>query len=122
MDAPGDGLLVHPKITNKCKFFFNRTDCGHELTDDSGKFQTPNFPNEYPNELECLWHISVKPGHYVALTFDVFEVESYKQKCIDVVEIKDGSDISSELLGEFGQRRRRIDVVKIRDDSHVTAT
>ena len=54
------------------------------------------------------------------MTFDVFEVESYKQKCIDVVEIKDGSDISSELLGEFGQRR--IDVVKIRDGSHVTVT
>ena len=50
--------------------------------------------------MECLWKITVKSGHYVALSFHFMEVESYKGKCIDVVEVKDGEDISSELLGE----------------------
>lgn len=73
--------------------------CKFTLTQDSGTFQSPDFPGKYPNDMECIWNIQVQPGRFVLLSFDVFELESYRGKCIDLVEVKDGSRSTDQLLG-----------------------
>ncbi|KAJ7328673.1 hypothetical protein OS493_023948 [Desmophyllum pertusum] len=75
--------------------------CKFTLTQDSGRFQTPNFPGKYPNDVECIWNIQVQPGRFVLLSFDVFELESFKRSCIDLIEVKDGSRSTDQLLGSF---------------------
>lgn len=51
--------------------------------------------------MECIWNIKVQPGCFVLLSFDVFEVESYKGSCIDIVEVKDGGTSTDQLIGEY---------------------
>ena len=71
------------------------------MGENSGTFHTPNFPDKHPNNIECIWNIHVQPGRFILLSFDVFELESYKGKCIDIVEVKDGGKSTDQLLGEF---------------------
>lgn len=82
-------------------YFFLESDCQFTLTEDSGKFQTPDFPKKYPNDIECIWNIQVQAGRFVLLSFGVFELESYNEQCIDLIEVKDGGRSTDELLGEF---------------------
>ena len=44
--------------------------CGGHLTGDSGEFKSPNFPWNYPNNIECNWVITVPEGKQVHLEFD----------------------------------------------------
>ena len=76
------------------------SDCRFTLLQDSGTFQTPNFPAKYPNNIECVWNIQVQPGRVILLSFDVVELESYRGECIDLVEVKDGSRPTDQLLGK----------------------
>ena len=39
-------------------------------------------------------------GRFVLLSFDTFVLESFNGKCIDMVEVKDGSKSTDQLLGE----------------------
>ena len=76
------------------------SDCKFTLLQDSGTFQTPNFPLKYPNNIECVWNIQVQPGRFILLSFDVVELESYRGECIDLVEVKDGDSSTDQLLGK----------------------
>lgn len=42
----------------------------------------------------------MQPGRFVLLSFVVFDIESYAGKCIDIVEVKDGSRSTDQLLGK----------------------
>ena len=48
--------------------------CGGSLTEGSGELKSPNYPNKYPNNEECIWSITVEEGAQVALKFETFEV------------------------------------------------
>ena len=78
------------------------SDCQFTLTEENGTFQTSGFPAKYQNSMECIWNIKVQPGRFVLLSFDVFEVESYRGRCIDIVEVKDGGTSTDQLIGEYG--------------------
>ena len=81
-------------------YFLFLSDCKFTLLQDSGTFQTPNFPLKYPNNIECVWNIQVQPGRFILLSFDVVELESFRGKCIDLVEVKDGGSSTDQLLGK----------------------
>ena len=51
--------------------------CGGRLTGDSGEFQSPNWPFDYPNNTECIWEITVPEGKHVNLDFKRFSVSTY---------------------------------------------
>ena len=70
------------------------------LTSSSGSFSTPTFPLRYPADTEYIWLIKTNYGTYIQLTFDVVDVEEYRGKCIDIVEIKDGGTSGSPLIGK----------------------
>ena len=48
--------------------------CGGRLTGESGVFTSPNFPDNYSDNAECIWEISVPEGKKVDLEFHYFYV------------------------------------------------
>ena len=54
--------------------------CGHNkpllITNSStGEILSPNYPEQYPNNADCQWHIIVDDGFIISLTFPEFFVE-----------------------------------------------
>ena len=41
---------------------------------ESGQLQSPNYPNDYPNDKDCHWIITAPFGFVVVLDFQTFEV------------------------------------------------
>ena len=49
--------------------------CGWtHLTGESGEFKSPNFPENYPDNAECTWELTVSEGRTVDLEFLSFDV------------------------------------------------
>jgi len=69
-------------------------DCNFVLTDSDGKFTSPNFPDNYFNNLNCQWGIVVGDKARITLTFDSFDSEF----SVDTVKVYDGRTTSSPLL------------------------
>eukprot|EP00794_Sanderia_malayensis_P015619 gene15619-17196_t len=75
-------------------------DCGGIFTNTSGLFASPNFPNNYPNNMECVYIIQVAEGKMIELRFDSLRISSPGQDdCkADFVKVMDGDCVSR--LGE----------------------
>ncbi len=41
--------------------------CKHELQAPRGQVTSPNYPDEYPNKKDCIWHFVTTPGHRLQL-------------------------------------------------------
>ncbi|CAL8142101.1 unnamed protein product [Orchesella dallaii] len=74
--------------------------CGGVLTAANGSITSPNYPNGYPNNVECIWVIRAAPGNQVQLGFRRFDVGVSEFCNSDFVEIHEGS-ASGQLLGHF---------------------
>jgi hypothetical protein len=46
---------------------------------ESGQLESPNYPEDYQPNKECIWKITVPVGFQVALKFQSFEVSSFFQ-------------------------------------------
>ncbi|KAK2888337.1 bone morphogenetic protein 1-like isoform X1 [Channa argus] len=75
--------------------------CGGEVKQDSGQVHSPNYPDDYHSNKECVWKISVAEGFSVGLSFQSFEIERHDSCSYDYVEVRDGSSENSPLLGRF---------------------
>ncbi|KAI4889773.1 hypothetical protein NFI96_017910 [Prochilodus magdalenae] len=72
-------------------------DCGgpFDLYEPNTTFSSPNYPNGYGDSASCLWTLHAKEGQNIQLHFQDFALEmSY-----DLVEVRDGVDPDSTLLG-----------------------
>ena len=56
------------------KYQFSKAVCGGELDMESGQLESPNYPEDYQPNKECIWRVSVPVGFQVALKFQSFEV------------------------------------------------
>ena len=45
------------------------------LTESSGTIQSPNYPNNYDNLVDCSWQIATDKDHIIQLTVEFFETE-----------------------------------------------
>ena len=58
-----------------CKLFGDISAvCGGEIYNDEGRLSSPNYPDYYKPDKECLWKVTVAEGYSVALHFHSFEV------------------------------------------------
>ena len=99
-------LLTYKTMTNTAKhrgFTANyEAVCGGELDMESeGQLESPNYPEDYQPNKECVWKIKVPPGFQVALKFQSFEIENHDNCVYDFIEIRDGGDPDSELIGTY---------------------
>ncbi|XP_038141380.1 deleted in malignant brain tumors 1 protein-like isoform X3 [Cyprinodon tularosa] len=67
--------------------------CGGYLYGSSGTFESPNYPNNYQNYLDCTWYI--RPGHqFIRLQISDLDTEC----CCDPVDVYDGHSTSSRRV------------------------
>ena len=66
------------------------TGCGGDLHAQEGIIESPNHPQRYPNNTECVWQINVNNGYHVDLNFvPPFELEIQEPCSGDFVEVND---------------------------------
>ncbi|XP_069976306.1 cubilin, partial [Penaeus vannamei] len=79
--------------------------CGGELTKASGSFHSPNYPNAYPINTDCEWHIRTAPGTKIEITVHDFDLESFGNCVFDSLKIYGGPDASSPELQTLCHRQ-----------------
>ena len=80
---------------------FLKAICGGDVLKEEGTIQTPNYPENYPSNKECVWKITVPVKYQVALVFQSFLLERHESCAYDYLEIRDGHLSNSTLLGKF---------------------
>lgn len=75
--------------------------CKFEITSPVGTISSPNYPDLYPPQKDCIWHFTTTPGHRIRLLFSVFEIEPHQECAYDHVAIYDGNSPDSHSLGRF---------------------
>lgn len=71
-----------------CYIVFLLLGCGGILHNNEGSITSPNFPNEYPNNAECIWEIRVADGYHIGLVFvERFHLEDRNNCDKDYVEV-----------------------------------
>lgn len=66
------------------KFFNLDTSCLEEHilnATSTAVIQTPNYPDNYPNDYNCTYVIRTVPTHHVDLVFESFELEGNYPGC-----------------------------------------
>ncbi|XP_028390679.1 cubilin-like isoform X2 [Dendronephthya gigantea] len=86
-------------------FVFNYTDtndsCGHSHLNTPGALRSPQYPNLYPNNLDCKWTISSTDGKPILLQFSHFSLEGYAGCKYDYLDIYDGNSANARRLGRY---------------------
>lgn len=68
------------------------------LTGKAGRLFSPLYPGKFPQDMECTWIITVPEGRFVRLRITSFYLGN---ECKNTLEIRDGQNSLSPLLGNF---------------------
>jgi len=63
-------------------------ECKYEIVVPFGEIYSPNYPDEYPPNADCVWHFTTTPGHRIKLIFNEFNIESHQVRinhCINIL-------------------------------------
>ncbi|XP_054756505.2 blastula protease 10-like [Lytechinus pictus] len=75
--------------------------CGGSFDDNQGSLASPNYPNDYDNNLRCVYVIEVEADRRVELTFADFSLEDQSTCRWDALEIDlgDGVKVPMKMCG-----------------------
>ncbi|XP_046885840.1 deleted in malignant brain tumors 1 protein-like [Hypomesus transpacificus] len=80
--------------------------CGGSLLGSRGKFNSPNYPGNYPNNAYCVWYIQTSGGNQVIqLDFPFVSLEKSSNCQYDAISVYDGSSTRGRLLGKLCDRQ-----------------
>ncbi|KAK7823853.1 hypothetical protein U0070_020524, partial [Myodes glareolus] len=97
-----DSAVAHEGFSISYKTVDASSVCFEEYTDNFGDLKSPNYPNKYPNNWDCVYRITVGFNEQIELEFSNFALEDPSgQGCFDFVEIRDGGFETSPLLGHY---------------------
>ncbi|XP_063316962.1 CUB domain-containing protein 2 [Pelmatolapia mariae] len=92
------------------KAYYYSGECQQVLSHVSGNFSSPNFPNIYPNNINCHWSITLAAGYRIKLFFPLMDLEdrnSLSDECdYDSVSVYDGNSQTDPLMGRWCGRER----------------
>ncbi|NXB05683.1 CSMD3 protein, partial [Cnemophilus loriae] len=71
--------------------------CLSNFTAPMGTVLSPDYPEGYGNNLNCIWTIISDPGSRIHLSFNDFDLESQ----FDFLAVKDGNSADSPIIGTF---------------------
>ncbi|XP_028815099.1 cubilin [Denticeps clupeoides] len=74
--------------------------CGGSFHMESGVFNSPNYPDAYPPNAECVWRITSSPGNRLQMSFIMFELQESSDCSHDYLEIREGNS-TGQLIGRF---------------------
>ncbi|XP_061094184.1 cubilin [Conger conger] len=78
------------------------TDCSEVFTSPTGVLSSPNYPQYYPSNRQCIFRITVGVNMQIMLNFTDFSLEGYTPHCnYDYLEIRDGGYETSPLIGTY---------------------
>ncbi|GFQ96473.1 cubilin, partial [Trichonephila clavata] len=73
--------------------------CGADIQNKpSGTITSPNYPNGYPVETACYWHISYPPGNQVELTINELDMEGDFDCRYDYLRVYGGENVQAPRL------------------------
>lgn len=61
--------------------------CGGNLEAETGEITSPNYPNNYPENSDCTWTVSIPEGTIV-LNLDLFSLEASGTCAYDFLEVR----------------------------------
>ncbi|XP_045763527.1 cubilin homolog [Maniola jurtina] len=85
-------------------FLDEHNHCGGMFVKSHGYIFSPNWPQVYEPNRDCTWTISVPTGRQISLNITDFDLERpLRDKCDlgDYLEIRDGSNSNSSLIGKY---------------------
>uniref|UniRef100_A0A3Q2E368 CUB domain containing protein 2 n=1 Tax=Cyprinodon variegatus TaxID=28743 RepID=A0A3Q2E368_CYPVA len=117
LQQEGSGFDSRPRVFlhGVCMFSlsmrgFSPCECQQVLSVVSGNFTSPNFPNIYPNNINCHWSITLEAGYRIKLYFPVMDLEgrnSLSDECdYDSVSVYDGDSQADALMGRWCGREQ----------------
>uniref|UniRef100_A0A672REX2 CUB domain-containing protein n=1 Tax=Sinocyclocheilus grahami TaxID=75366 RepID=A0A672REX2_SINGR len=83
-----------------CRLFLSHYEhipCLSNFTAPMGTVLSPDYPEGYGNNLNCVWLILSEPGSRIHLAFNDFDLEAP----YDILTVKDGEMLDSSVLGRF---------------------
>uniref|UniRef100_A0A8C9LFB5 Cubilin n=1 Tax=Pavo cristatus TaxID=9049 RepID=A0A8C9LFB5_PAVCR len=75
--------------------------CSHNYNTDTGVLTSPNYPDNYPVQTECIYTITVGINRQIVLRFTNFTLEGNLRCTEDYIEIRDGGYETSPYLGKY---------------------
>ncbi|XP_014475365.1 PREDICTED: cubilin [Dinoponera quadriceps] len=75
--------------------------CGGIYTTSSGTITSPGHSSTYLPNMQCEWKIQLPPGERIRIAWLRFDLEVSTDCHFDFVEIYDGPDTSSNLVGRY---------------------
>lgn len=62
--------------------------CGGRYSKPNGVIRSPNYPEYYPDQKDCVWIIEAQSKHRIILTVNHFELERHMNCAFDYLEIR----------------------------------
>lgn len=90
-------LVVDFFDVNSNKYF---SACGGSLKSEKGQFASPNYPNPYPANVECVWKLEASPGNQILVEFSEFALADSETCSEEYLEIRETNG-GGKLLGVF---------------------
>ncbi|NXY42567.1 CUBN protein, partial [Ceuthmochares aereus] len=86
---------------NGVRFTYQATGCSREYNEPFGYLKSPGWPGQHPNNMDCSIILRAPVNHTISLFFHAFSLEDSIQCSHDFLEVRNGSDGQSPLLGRF---------------------
>ena len=82
-------LEIYGKTSKSCTVYCVTVapGCGGEYTSNNGTIISPNYPNPYTDDSECVWTVTVDPGDVISLNFTNMDIEQHQSCRYDYVEV-----------------------------------
>ena len=102
----GLGFELEYESINVSQWTYGSGICGGNFTTQNGIFTSPSYPDNYPDNTDCIYSISQPNGTVIMLNFLSMDIESCSgwwcaDNCPDYLEIRDGPSDDSSLLGKL---------------------
>ena len=94
----GLGFKLKYESTKTSPWSYNFGACGGNFTNSNGILTSPSYPDNYPDDAECVYAISQPTDSAIKLTFRSMDIEEYYGDCYDYLEIRDGPSADSPLV------------------------
>ncbi|XP_046744297.1 cubilin [Diprion similis] len=69
--------------------------CGGNYTSEDGTIATPGYPDNYPQNVECVWIFPVSPGNSISLSFNDFAITENPNCNSDYLEVRKDNAIGN---------------------------
>ena len=71
-----------------CTYMFSvDAGCGGAFTAESGIIISPNYPNAYNHDAQCVWTVMLNGSDTIRLTFTNLELEGHLNCQYDYIEV-----------------------------------